>query len=300
MVTRISILTCEGPHDIAFLYRILREGGIKLFRENLGSLPEPARKVLLSHRFLEKATIEDSKIDVAGKHSLPSEIFQKDNAYIFVYEMRGDATVRRKDLVSALISTIPVEGEIIPYGQGNEVKFSFISILDSDTKGIENRMEVIQKDFASTLVDASQFPKLENGKIHEYDGIRWGGYIFSNEGTDFGRLEDLLLGLMREGNSDIFGPADEFLAMHRSSSLFSGDNTTYANDGDRYPLSVGKGKRKAEFDYQKSVVSTVGQLQKSGKANTIVIKETDFLTDSKIHDSIECQKILRFVADSIS
>ena len=46
------------------------------------------------------------------------------------------------------------------------------------------------------------------------------------------------------------------------------------------------------FDKDKSIINIAGQLQKSGKANTVIITDTDYITKDKIKNDEICNEII--------
>jgi len=60
----------------------------------------------------------------------------------------------------------------------------------------------------------------------------------------------------------------------------------------------GKTKKKVngkKYNHKKSLLGTVGQLQMSGKSNTVCISDADYITDEKIKSDDTCNEILSFI-----
>ena len=70
---------------------------------------------------------------------------------------------------------------------------------------------------------------------------------------------------MRQDNDDIFEEAEKFLGIHSSCNLFK-EKLTYDES-----WTVLKKVNKVKYSHKKSLVGTVGQLQKSGMTNTVCI-----------------------------
>lgn len=76
---------------------------------------------------------------------------------------------------------------------------------------------------------------------------------------------------MQEGNEKIFEDAFGFLIYHSNNLESQGD-----------------------YDLGKGVIGTVGQLQKSGMANAVIIGQTNYITQEKVEKSEKCQEIIHF------
>ena len=94
---------------------------------------------------------------------------------------------------------------------------------------------------------------------------------------------------MKENNDDIFEKAENFLSIHEETTLFKG-KVLY--DGGKI-----KKVNTVKFDYNKSLIGTVGQLQKSGMNNTVCITQTDYLNDTKILKDQTCINIMNFIRE---
>ena len=88
---------CEGPHDVAFLYRILRVNGLQKYSKPIGEFPDPLNKYFASEAAGEG--LEQLKLEEARNRRLPSEVLARGNdALVLLYAIGGDskAEFRRK------------------------------------------------------------------------------------------------------------------------------------------------------------------------------------------------------------
>ena len=52
---------------------------------------------------------------------------------------------------------------------------------------------------------------------------------------------------------------------------------------------------KQKYTHRKSLIGTVGQLQKSGKSNTVCISDADFLNNDKVLANDTCKEIVELI-----
>ena len=102
-------------------------------------------------------------------------------------------------------------------------------------------------------------------------------------------LEDVLIPLMKEGNNDIFEAAETFLTTSTTSSLFK-DKLKYDDK-----KVIIKKVNNQKYSHLKSLIGTIGQLQKSGKSNTVCISDSDYLNDTKILKNVTCIEIVSLI-----
>ncbi len=123
--------------------------------------------------------------------------------------------------------------------------------------------------------------------------MKIGAYIFTGLDNNLGKLEDILLPLMKVNNDGIFSSAESFLdANHDISRTFP---LKLSKDAAGTIIETRSVKNKdTDFDRIKSVIGIAGQLQRSGKPNTAYISDTDYLTLTKINENEKCRAIIAF------
>lgn len=279
----IFILT-EGDHDAAFIYRILKANGFNTYSEKIGNFPTPLNKFLQTD--LKNITIPDVKIEVAKVRFLPNEVICKEDNLLLIYTLGGDSV---KQLRISIVKTLnafniqdPDALQAAPEGN-----FSVLYFFDADDKGVEQRVIELQDELREVF-EIEELPgEMTNNELLEIEDMTFGIHVFTKPGVDEGLLEDILLPLMQQDNDDIFFAARSFLSIHPTTHLFS-DKLVYRDD----VLKKVNGQKYAE---KKSLIGTVGQLQKSGKSNTVCIRDTDYLNDVKINGNQTCITILEFI-----
>ncbi|HAA10685.1 MAG TPA: hypothetical protein DCE41_02910 [Cytophagales bacterium] len=283
-MTRIILTLCEGPHDVAFLYRILKTEGYQSFNKKLQEFPTPIADLLIEE--VKLADVEELKIDQVKNRLLPREVLHKTDTYILFYAIGGDSKAElRKSLVDSIYALIPQnENEISPLSDDTDL--SVIYFFDADNQGVEARIKQINSEIISVLGDIAD-PFENNGEKKKIKGLNLGGFVFStNEGK--GKLEDILIPMMKESNEKIFEDAAIFLEnadpeRQKELKLIDEDGT----------LKETRGK-KVKYDIQKSLVGVVGQLQRSGSSNVVAIRFTDYVSLDKIRKDQNCSQIITF------
>jgi hypothetical protein len=289
----IIFVLCEGPHDIAFLYRILKTIGFESYKKKIGEYPEPIADFI--KQSLNDFAIEDTKLDDLGKRPLPSEALMFENKLYLFYITHGDSKKeRRRFIVENILKFKPefieTDNNFRGLEAGDEINYSIAYFLDANNKGIDSRVRSIKAEI-SEFTSFKFTDKLlnKNGSVFNVKGIRFGIFVFSDNGKN-GKLEDLLLPLMEKNNSEIFIQAENFLQLKDDNRL----KKLEVRRNEQGKVFEKRSSKKMRFDSQKSKVCIAGQLQNSGKSNTVIIKDCDFITLEKINASKKCQEIIRF------
>ncbi|MCU0289647.1 MAG: hypothetical protein MUF15_25050 [Acidobacteria bacterium] len=224
--------------------------------------------------------------------TIPTEILFKNQTLVMLYDIGGDSNKnKRKDLIEKFIALKPPdesgEGE---WGVKINQEYSFIYFFDADKKGTQQRLKEIELEIKEIFKEDSL--KISHAcKTQVLKGYNVGCYIFAKE-DGFGKLEDILIPLMQEGNEEIFQKAAEFLTLkdvNRLTRLELVKNTNGELE-ERY-----SSQKKHAFDEKKSQIGIAGQLQVSGKSNAVIIKDTDYIKFQKIRDNQLCRNILDFI-----
>jgi hypothetical protein len=289
MVKQIIAVLCEGPHDVAFITKILRANGFKSNEsEKIGKYPIPMNDMLKSEVLklkvedLNAAKDEDAQkveLNEIGQLNLqetrlallPLNALVRNEDSVFLYSLGGDSKILKKSqpLLKKFDSFIPKEeggyDEALPI----DTHLAILYFLDSDKKGIDARVAELNKEIYDTL---GMYPFKKHNTAVVVNKIKLGAFIFTGIDNNYGKLEDILVPLMQQGNEKIFEDAQKYL------------------DDNFHKSRV----KKNNYDESKSKVGIVGQLQKSGGSNVVCIGQTDYLTLEKIQSNAKCQEIIAF------
>jgi hypothetical protein len=285
MAQNIIILLAEGDHDAAFLYRILKANGFAKYSKVIGEFPPPLNNLLSTD--ILNVSIPEVNIQSARTRFFPSNVVTEGDNLLLIYaiqgESRGDKRTRLIDAFNSFNTKDPQQIQVV-----EDTSVSFLYFLDADDKGINARLDEINRELTVAFAGI-EFDKIgTNASLKTVDDILIGAYIFVEAGKQTGRLEDILLPMMEFGNEDIFERAKEFLSIHENTNLYKG----------RVELNEDKSVKKVfddKYHPKKSLIGTVGQLHKSGKSNTVCISDANYLNDDKLKGSEVCNEIVLFI-----
>ena len=294
MATQIIIALCEGPHDVAFLTRIFKcIGFVSNENKKLNEFPNPMSKLMSQE--VTQTQVEELNLTEIRRNFLPSNTIQKEENYVFMLSMHGDGKKEpRKKILKNLRLNVREEGEIKSDRPDPNTQLSVIYFFDADNKGVASRLSEISTEIKDVLPTMPANAFNTNGDVSTIEGIKIGCYIFTGADNNTGTLEDILIPIMYEHNEKIFDDAGKYLKDHYDDSrLFP--LKLRNEDGVTTEIRSTKPKDKFDYDEKKSLLGVVGQLQKSGKANTVCISDTDYLNLNKIQVAPKCKEIIEFI-----
>jgi hypothetical protein len=285
---KVVFAICEGSQDVAFLYRLFSADGFKTYNRKIADFPGPISGYL--KKSLESTDYENLKLEESWQKPLPHETLIKDDMLVLLYAVGGDEKkdTRRSMLKSIAGFSIPPDDSNALY-PGEALQYVLIYFFDANNKGIKAREKSIKDEICE--VTGVEVPELVSGVgLQSIKGLLVGCYIFAKD-DGFGKLEDIIIPLMREGNEEIFQKATDFLKLKDESRL-TRLKLVKNTDGE---LEEKYSTKKHDFDEKKSQIGIVGQLQVSGKSNTVIIRDTDYIKLQKIRDNHLCRDILNFI-----
>ena len=292
MVKQLITVLCEGPHDVAFITKILKTTGFKSNESiKIGAYPKPINQLLTEE--VTKTNVEELNLQEVRQALLPSNTLQRDNVYLFLYAMGGDSKIliNSQPLLEKFISFIPKEegsfDEALPAG----TELSLLYFLDADDKGIPKRIEELNTEIHRKFTER---PFRTHTDFPVFNGIKLGAFVFTGSDDSTGKLEDILIPLMTESNEPIYQDAENYLTRHFNDARLFPLKLGINGEGEMYEERSGRPKDKLKYDALKSRIGIVGQLQKSGSNNVVCIGQTDYLTLEKIQSNRKCQEIIDF------
>ncbi len=251
------IVFCEGDHDVAYLYHLLKTINFNNYSEIIKNILHPLNEHFISS--IKNNDFENLKIENVTP-IVPKIIMKHGETLILLYALGGDKHFSKlinifNDYNYLNINNIDNE---IDFSDGNNkiTEFSYFMFYDADNKGIENRISEIRKEL-------NDFKELNHDKIICINNTKIACYIFSGENNK-GTLEDILLSIMKDGNESVFTDAENFIEKHCKSNS----------------------KKK------KAIIGTAGQLKKEGKSNYVIIKESGYLSPEKLLKSEKSNEII--------
>lgn len=285
---KVILALLEGPHDVAFVYRILKENGFNTTKKLIKELPSPLDKYLSNPRQFLSASFENLKIGTVRLSSFPMEVLEKGQNTILLFPSGG---VEQSEIRKKIITQFNAIKEVGKAGSADKEKdlsISILYLLDAETQGLTFRLNAIANEIKGAMEIAEETLTFTNSSYSKVDDIDFGVYVFTEPGKETGRLEDILLPLMKKDNDAIFDDANVFLTKVNEYELFKG-KTNHAH------VKLISKVDSQKFNYEKSLISTAGQLQTSGKSNVQVIREGSYLTRDKILQDVNCISIAKFI-----
>lgn len=284
---KVTIVMCEGPHDVAFISRIMHADGYHTYNEAINAYPPFVFKFMKGS--IIKGSIEDLNLKVArGGLFLPSFALFKDDRLLLLYQLQGDS---KKDGRKIIVSEFDLLFTQASAGIGDLVReddsLSVVYVYDADNKGVNLRVNEINSELGEFLNPNESLSVVQAGFV-SFHGIKYGAYIFHmpDDVEGYGRLEDMVVPLMSQFNSDIRNDVDVLVGKRETR---------------QYGLFSEKCKKKdKDFDRQKATIGIMGQLQKSGSPNATIIEQSSFITDEQIINDKVCMEIIDFINASFA
>lgn len=266
---RITIVACEGQHDVAFITRILHVAGYITSKKKISTFPSPFDS--LFKNIATSMVIADRKLGYQSpNYLLPSSALEKEDEVIFIHSLNGDGRGEERCILINQYSDLIGEDD---FTKDLEYYFRFLFFFDADSDGVDERLKCIVKEFNLSS-------PLSNGIISTYSNNEIGCYVYHENGKHTGVLEDILLEHFSKKNTDLFDNISGFL----SSNALETDRTKELHlNGDN---EIRKGPSK--YYLKKSQVSLFGQLQFSGMNNSVIISRSDFLRKADIDNCAQC------------
>ncbi|QXP52543.1 DUF3226 domain-containing protein [Cellulophaga sp. HaHa_2_1] len=292
MINNVLFILAEGDHDIAFIYRILKVNGFKTHNKKIKEYNEPLSQLFQSD--ILNISIPEVNIMAAKSKFLPYRVMISDvdkNNTIVLYSIGGDSKdENRISLLKALNAFNQDDDDDLSIQAYPGTEISVLYFFDADEEGTDFRMNQIREELVKAFPHFPFEATYDASVFHTIEDMKIGAYIFREVDNDKGMLEDVLLPLMQEDNGDIFEAAEAFLAINKTCALYK-DKLKY----DKVNISILKKVSSDKYAHRKSLIGTVGQLQKSGKSNTVCISDADYITEDKINSNTTCMEIIALI-----
>ena len=257
----VKIVMCEGPHDTAFVSRILRVLGCSNDKTQIGEFPGYLKEFLIRQY---NPDVESFPVHNARNKTITPNygLNYKDEVLFLLYNMGGDSKKGNRKKFSEYFLSLFGTQMTSPSELGFNVHIVYE--FDADMDGKNKRVEQVNKELKEMLPD---FPGIAHGEYCDYKNITWGTYIFSAPEKDTGKLEDMVLPLMREENEDLFADIEQVADKREDYGLYHRHKKKLEKDG---------------WDKDKAMIGMAGQLHKFGNANAAIIEQSRLITDDQI------------------
>ena len=269
---KVVIVACEGQHDISFITRILHTAGFRTDTRKIKEFPMPFNSLFTG--IASKMILDDRKLGYQSPNFLlPSVALVAEGKIIFLHNLNGDGRSPERAQLLASYGSLVGEDD---FSKDFNYEFRFLFFFDADEHGVQTRLTEMQNELNIE-------PALTNGLIVNYGKHELGCYVYHENETDTGVLEDILL--------EHFSRKSEILM--RNVSTFLSDNSLDAERTRELHIINGEEQRKGASKYseKKSKVNLFGQLQFSGMNNSVIISKSDFLRKEDIEHCPQCLAI---------
>ena len=299
-INKIVIALCEGPHDTAFLYRVLRSDCYRLFSDEIDKLPNVVTQ-FIKQGYRKIDTLESLKLDALRNYNIPNKILYKGHTLVLLYAMGGDSekmeNSKRLALINEYTSTLMSSNDDVkefnPFDEDgfstNQVEYSFLFFYDAD----EDASKQIKKS-NDYLKELEIEEKLTHNQYIRNENINYGCFIFSEDGTK-GALENIMFKVIEiEENKTLLDDAKKYFEHIQDNRYKRKRSINYS--GDNSCEEVSKKKKQAKVYEKKSILGIMGQLQNSGSSNVVTIEHSDYIKLEKGSIPTSIQEIIEFFA----
>lgn len=278
------LLFCEGPHDVAFCYLVMKHCfGMRTVKDNFSSYPSPLHKLLPQN--LKKHASGDMSLDMAHKFFLPDRTVTNGDDYVLLFNMGGKTRIDNpKKFLSSFLplyenrATFSKDAESI----ASDVRYLFLYDADhenatkifSDCRiNFENINEV---SFITRQFEPS--PENPGAAVSDDKGV----YVLGDPDTGKGTLEDILLPIYEKTQKDWCEKAGSFV-------------------DDTFSFKTGQGNDKqniaARAKKAKAVITAAGQGKRPGRPMAAIIQDDVLGTMTNFLTSIPVQKFADFLQE---
>lgn len=277
MQTKITLLFCEGKDEPPYIYRLLKTRNWRNWTDKkLRDYPALLYKYLVTE-MSKFSSLSDVDQWTNSSSILPSYILKKrgtpenEEHFMCLWNLGGESRVDKAKECIRAFNTIK-DSEFEEFGS-DDISINLLFFYDAD-EAVSRRIATIKRLFTDTLPDFCNALTEEAVQRHEnVDSFpNCGIYIFSGEDLT-GTIEDYLLPIMKRGNEAIFDDAETFIDTH-------------------FVAARSEGRK---YSKKKAIIGVTGQLQKSGKSNSVIIKDCDYINDPKILADANIQGMINFI-----
>ena len=197
-MNKVIVTFCEGDHDIAILSKLLSIHGYTPYRKKVKEFPDPLNQLYIN--ILSENIIEDSefKFQRANKY-IPFVALSKDDVLVIFHNLGGDGNILNGGTTSIIKKYVQLNDIALrKVSKYDEINFRFLYFLDADDIGVENRLTEVKNLLG--------LDSIEHHKVYSKDSFEVGCYVFHDRShaSKNGKLEDLLLDLMKSNNDHLF------------------------------------------------------------------------------------------------
>ncbi|WP_201446475.1 hypothetical protein [Burkholderia gladioli] len=278
------LMFCEGPHDAAFLNRLLKtQLSFKKAELKLSELPYPVSDVL-QQSFKTRAA-DDLRLDLAKKFFLPDYILERDEALVMIFNYGGsNRKANMSPFLEKIFTLLDAPTFVRPGQSANRAILSYVVFADADARGLIGTRTEVSADLA-VIGDS---PWLSNSWQTFRDTMAVmqdsafgsaAAYIWKKSAEDNGTLEDVVHEC-RSGHPGLQQTLDFLDARFNW--------TPPAGATQEQECAIAAKRLKAAFCVE-------GQREKPGMSLGVVLDQTGLLEQAAVMGSAAVQDCLAFL-----
>lgn len=225
---------------------------------------------------IEQRSFNNLELKTAHQFFLPEKILQKKQQWLFLFNRRGESQYRDTqiflDKFTLLLNDVGTFGDSMVL---ENIRYLFT--FDADEKGIED----VKKRLSSSLPEVNQAPFLSSdwetpsNPFAAQQGNK-ALYILAQT-PEKGTLEDILRPLIEDQptNQQHLASAIELLSTFKS-----------------WPDNIA-----GQSKLLKSAITTLGQKDKPGSSLSVIIQQSQLITNDALKNCTKTQALVQFLAD---
>jgi len=145
---RVFVAICEGPHDAAFIGKVLRSNGYELNTGRVDGFPYPINDMIKSA--IKKAAMDVDHIDQGiSKPIIPRYVYMGNNSVVCIHSIGG--LENTKTIGYYIIDTYELYSEQLELtGNVDNVEgITYLVFCDADNEGVEKRIAQIRQQYGT-------------------------------------------------------------------------------------------------------------------------------------------------------
>lgn len=282
---RVLLAFCEGPHDVAFLRRVLKHClGFTRVEWKFSEFPSPFNSLFKTS--VENHAARDLSLDMAHKFLLPDRVLIRDDVVALVFNSGGKT--KRQTIVEFISTFLPLFKNAATFpDQANAVatQAKFLFLYDADAEGVDKIREDIKTTFGSIadepwLIDDWQIDANDPAGAISTDKAL---YVWKG-GGERGTLEDILIPVFRASEPEFSAKVEKQIE-----DLFD-----WKTDHEDVARSVAESARK-----HKATITLAGQRKKPGMSMNVIVDQTQMLKDDILAADARVASFARYLASFV-
>ena len=209
----VLFLFCEGPHDVAFCYLVMKYCfGMKTVKDNFSLYPSPLHRLLPQN--LKKHAAGDMSLDMAHKFFLPDRTVANGDVYVLLFNMGGKTRIDNpKEFLSSFLPLYESRAMFSKDAESMVRDVRYLFLYDADHEPATKIFTDCQVNFEyieDLLFITQQFnssPKNPGAAVSADKGV----YVLGDTNTGKGTLEDILLPIYTKTQIDWCEKAKTFI-----------------------------------------------------------------------------------------